>query len=87
MLIFAFSIRVGRGSGRRRRTDSGTQTSAIAEKHYRRRPLDLLPSWDDRLKPECMEHAGIAFEPDADWILGHEDLLSRHSHGHWRLPR
>ena len=39
----------------------GHKPSAIAEKHYRRRPLDLLRMWHERLEAWMLEQAGIAF--------------------------
>jgi len=33
--------------------------SAIAEKHYRRRPLDLLRMWHVRIEAWMLEEAGI----------------------------
>lgn len=40
----------------------GHKPSAIAEKHYRRRPLDLLRMWHDRIESWMLEQAGIGFE-------------------------
>lgn len=40
----------------------GHKPSAIAEKHYRRRPLDLLRSWHDRIEAWMLDQAGIAFD-------------------------
>ena len=40
----------------------GHAPSAIAEKHYRRRPIDLLRKWHDRIEAWILEHAGIKFE-------------------------
>jgi integrase len=37
----------------------GHKPSAIAEKHYRRRPLDLLRLWHTRLETWLLEQAGI----------------------------
>lgn len=37
----------------------GHKPSAIAEKHYRRRPLDLLRMWHTRIEAWVMEEAGI----------------------------
>jgi integrase len=39
----------------------GHKPSAIAEKHYRRRPLDLLRLWHDRIEAWMLEQAGIPF--------------------------
>jgi integrase len=43
----------------------GHKPSAIAEKHYRRRPLDLLRSWHTKLEAWILEQAGVAFVPPA----------------------
>jgi integrase len=37
----------------------GHKPSAIAEKHYRRRPLDLLRMWHTRIEAWMLEQAGI----------------------------
>jgi integrase len=37
----------------------GHKPSAIAEKHYRRRPLDLLRKWHDQIEGWMLEQAGI----------------------------
>ena len=42
----------------------GHKPSAIAEKHYRRRPLDLLRSWHVKIEAWILEQAGIAFQAD-----------------------
>ncbi len=39
----------------------GHKPTAIAEKHYRRRPLDLLRLWHDRIEAWMLEQAGIPF--------------------------
>jgi integrase len=39
----------------------GHKPSAIAEKHYRRRPLDLLRMWHDKIEAWMLEQAGIEF--------------------------
>ncbi len=41
----------------------GHKPSAIAEKHYRRRPLDLLRMWHDKIECWILEQAQIRFEP------------------------
>lgn len=41
----------------------GHKPSAIAEKHYRRRPLDLLRQWHTKLESWMLEQAGVAFSP------------------------
>lgn len=37
----------------------GHKPSAIAEKHYRRRPIDLLRSWHVKIEAWILEQAGI----------------------------
>jgi hypothetical protein len=37
----------------------GHSPSAIAEKHYRRRPLDLLRVWHTKIEGWILEQAGI----------------------------
>ena len=39
----------------------GHKPSAIAEKHYRRRPVDLLRMWHSKLEAWILECAGIEF--------------------------
>lgn len=39
----------------------GHKPSALAEKHYRRRPLDLLRMWHDRVESWMLESAAINF--------------------------
>jgi integrase len=41
----------------------GHKPSAIAEKHYRRRPLDLLRMWHDKIEAWMLKEAGIEFVP------------------------
>ena len=43
----------------------GHKPSAIAEKHYRRRPLDLLRMWHVKIESWMLEQAGIEFVPAA----------------------
>lgn len=43
----------------------GHKPSAIAEKHYRRRPLDLLRMWHVKIEGWILEQAGIE-QPSAD---------------------
>lgn len=43
----------------------GHKPSAIAEKHYRRRPLDLLRMWHVKIEAWMLEQAGIEFVPVA----------------------
>jgi integrase len=42
----------------------GHKPSALAEKHYRRRPLDLLRKWHDQIEGWILEQAGINFVPE-----------------------
>jgi integrase len=43
----------------------GHKPSALAEKHYRRRPLDLLRKWHEVIEAWILEQAGIEFDaPD-----------------------
>ena len=41
----------------------GHKPSALAEKHYRRRPLDLLRKWHDQIEAWILEQAGVSFVP------------------------
>ncbi len=41
----------------------GHKPSATAEKHYRRRPLDLLRMWHVKIEAWILEQAGIEFAP------------------------
>ena len=41
----------------------GHKPSAIAEKHYRRRPLDLLRMWHVKIEEWLLEQANVKFEP------------------------
>ncbi|MFM0072236.1 tyrosine-type recombinase/integrase [Paraburkholderia sediminicola] len=41
----------------------GHKPSAIAEKHYRRRPLDLLRMWHDKIEAWMLEQTKINFGP------------------------
>jgi intergrase/recombinase len=43
----------------------GHKPSALAEKHYRRRPLDLLRKWHDTIEAWLLEQAGIEFDASA----------------------
>lgn len=43
----------------------GHKPSAIAEKHYRRRPIDLLRTWHSKIEAWILEQAGIK-QPEAD---------------------
>lgn len=46
----------------------GQKPSATVEKHYRRRPLDLLRKWHEKIETWILEQAGI--EPPADGEKG-----------------
>lgn len=46
----------------------GHKPSAIAEKHYRRRPLDLLRKWHDHIEKWILEQANVHFEPDEAYL-------------------
>lgn len=37
----------------------GHKASALAEKHYRRRPIDLLRMWHEKIEAWILEQAGI----------------------------
>ena len=37
----------------------GRKLSAIAEKHYRRRPLDLLRVWHEKIEGWILNEAGV----------------------------
>ena len=41
----------------------GHKPSGTAEKHYRRRPLDLLRSWHIRIEAWILEQAGVEWKP------------------------
>ncbi|MDR5772477.1 MULTISPECIES: integrase family protein [unclassified Caballeronia] len=40
----------------------GHKPSALAEKHYRRRPLDLLRAWYDKIEAWILAQAGVEFD-------------------------
>ncbi|CAG4924720.1 tyrosine-type recombinase/integrase [Paraburkholderia saeva] len=42
----------------------GHAPSALAEKHYRRRPLDLLRLWHSKIEQWMLEQAGVDFKPE-----------------------
>lgn len=48
----------------------GHKPSATAEKHYKRRPLDLLRVHHERIEAWILEQAGIAFDPKASETTG-----------------
>ena len=39
----------------------GHKPSAIAEKHYRQRPLDLLRMWHEKIEAWILEQANVEF--------------------------
>lgn len=41
----------------------GHKPSALTEKHYRRRPLDLLRIWQVKIKVWALEQVGVSFAP------------------------
>lgn len=43
----------------------GHKPSALAEKHYRRRPLDMLRKWHDQIETWILDQAGVMFIPRA----------------------
>ncbi len=43
----------------------GRKPTAIAEKHYRRRPIDLLRMWHIKIEAWILEHAEITFDASA----------------------
>jgi len=45
----------------------GHKPSATAEKHYRRRPLDLLRMWHTKIEGWILEQAGVE-QPSVDSI-------------------
>lgn len=47
----------------------GHKPSAIAEKHYRRRPLDLLRMWHTRIEAWILDQAGIEQATEDDKVL------------------
>lgn len=42
----------------------GHKPNALAEKHYRERPLDLLRMWHDKVESWMLEQAGIGFDAE-----------------------
>lgn len=43
----------------------GHKPSAISERHYKRRPVDLLRVWHERIEAWMLEQAGITFDASA----------------------
>ncbi|CAN5859257.1 integrase family protein [soil metagenome] len=48
----------------------GHKPSAIAEKHYRVRPIDLLRMWHERIESFILENAKVEFTPDEEAVVG-----------------
>jgi integrase len=48
----------------------GHKPSAIAEKHYRRRPLDLLRMWHTKIEQWMLDEAGLEFKAAAHRAAG-----------------
>lgn len=46
----------------------GHKPSALAEKHYRRRPLDLLRAWHEKIEIWILKESGIEFAPTASSV-------------------
>lgn len=46
----------------------GHKPSAIVEKHYRRRPLDLLRMWHTKIEAWILEQAGVTYTPEASTL-------------------
>ena len=46
----------------------GHKPSALAEKHYRRRPLDLLRKWHDQIEAWILDQAEVVFNPIASGL-------------------
>ncbi|MBY4694504.1 integrase family protein [Burkholderia latens] len=44
----------------------GHKPSAIAERHYNVRPLDLLRKWHDKLEAWILDEAGVEFTPEPE---------------------
>lgn len=44
----------------------GHKPSALAEKHYRRRPLDLLRKWHEKIETWILNEAGITIKNNVD---------------------
>jgi hypothetical protein len=47
----------------------GHKPTAIAERHYRRRPIDLLRMWHTKIEFFILEQAGIMQPVDSDQKL------------------
>jgi site-specific recombinase XerD len=44
----------------------GHKPSAVAERHYRRRPLDMLRGWHDKLERWILNEAGVVVQPSTN---------------------
>ncbi len=44
----------------------GHKPTAIAEKHYRRRPIDLLRMWHEKIEAWMLEQAGVEFKSEEE---------------------
>ncbi|WP_084003802.1 tyrosine-type recombinase/integrase [Cupriavidus pauculus] len=67
----------------------GHKPSALAEKHYRRRPLDMLRMWHDKIEAWMLEQARIVFQSQR--IVNQEGSLPainpQHASGDGELQR
>lgn len=54
----------------------GHKPNAIAEKHYRRRSIDLLRRWHDQAETWILEKAGVEFEPNVEAKRLHLQLVA-----------
>jgi hypothetical protein len=61
----------------------GHKPSATAEKHYKRRPLDLLRVHHERIEAWVLEQAGVPFDAKASATAGRGPLLSEFRYGTW----
>ena len=61
----------------------GHKPSALAEKHYRRRPLDMLRMWHDKIEVWMLEQAEISLQPTGP--IGHPTSEKRIHRQVWYL--
>ena len=47
----------------------GHKPSAIAEKHYRKRPIDLLRQWHTKIEEFILKEAGVVWSSTADTVI------------------
>ena len=47
----------------------GHKPSAIAEKHYRKRPIDLLRQWHTKIEEFILKEAGVVWSSTADTAI------------------